>query len=188
MILFSAKPETKFENLQGKLFKLRVKKNQFLPPDTISQIKCYIENCPPNQFSSIVVPNIFIDSEIVGGILKRIKSPNCQYFEFKTLDRPVQSTQSEIVGGILFLDNEKKGFDEKIFEETIDFDSTQFFEYINSDLPSPIENPKIQAINLYDGGKATVRQGFQIKTEDQKKDKRPIKEQLNIENNLILNI
>ena len=53
-------------------------------------------------------------------------------------------------------------------------------------MPSPIENSKIQAINLYDGGKATVRQGFQIKTEDQKRDKRPIEEQLNIENNLIL--
>ena len=43
------------------------------------------------------------------------------------MDRPIQLTQGEIVGGVLFLDNEKKGLDEKIFEETIDFDSAQFF-------------------------------------------------------------
>ena len=176
----SSEEETNFENLQGKLFKSKVTKNQFWPENTISQLKCYIENCPPNQFSSIIVPNSFIDSEIVGGILRRIKSPNCQYFEYKTLDRPIQLEQGEIVGGVLFLDNEKKGLNEQIFEETIDFDSAQFFEYINLNLPSPIENSKIQAINLYDGGKATVRQGFQIKTEDQKRDKKTHKIILNI--------
>ena len=98
--LVSSENEIKFENLKGKLFSLKVTKTQFLPPNNISQVKFDIENCPPKQFSSIVVPNSFIDSEIVEGILKRIKSPNCQHFDYKKLDNPVQLTQGEIVGGV----------------------------------------------------------------------------------------
>ena len=71
----------------------------------------------------------------------------------------------------------------QIFWATNNSDSN-FFQFIDSDLQSPLDN--IKNLNLFDGGSATVKHGFQIKTEDQKKDLRPIELQLGIDTNEVL--
>ena len=54
-------------------------------------------------------------------------------------------------------------------------------------LPENNLNDKLKAINVYQGGEATVRSGFQIKSEDDKQDNRPVDVQLGINENTILN-
>ena len=79
---------------------------------------------------------------------------------------PVQHALGEVVGSVIFLDYELNDFNDIPFVEKDDFDHSDFFQFIDSDLQSPLDN--IKNLNLFDGGSATVKQGFQIKTEDQK--------------------
>ena len=53
-------------------------------------------------------------------------------------------------------------------------------------MPNPLDGPKIKAINLHKGGEATNKFGFTIKSEEDKKDPRPINVQLGLDENLIL--
>ena len=90
-----------------------------------------------------------------------------EHFEYKTLERPVQLDHNEVVGAVIFIDYEFNVSNDLPLIEKDDFDHSQFFQYINSDLQSPLD--KIKALNLFDGGSATVKEGFQIKSEAQKK-------------------
>ena len=84
------------------------------------------------------------------------------------------------------------------FENNDNGDFDKYFEYLDSSLPNPLETIQnsnlfeggtasaIQNINLFDGGQASVKEGFQIKTEADKKDPRPLEEQLKLNTNRVL--
>ena len=100
--------------------------------------------------------------------MKRVKAPNAQYFEYKTLDRHVQLDENEVVGAVIFLDYHFDNTSNPPLIETEDLDTSKIFEYIDSNLQNPLDN--IRALNLFEGGSATTRHGFQIKSEQMKRD------------------
>ena len=53
----------------------------------VGQIKCFIEGAPINNYCFLVMPASHINTDIFGGILKRVKAPNSEHFEFKTLEK-----------------------------------------------------------------------------------------------------
>ena len=123
---FLPSQNVKFGELQGMVFKLKAAKTQFLAPNMIGQVKCFIDSCPPNDFCSIVIPNSHIDSNVTGGILKRVKAPNSEYFEYKTLERPIQLRQGEVLGAVIFINNEQSQQNDVPFIEKDDFDPANF--------------------------------------------------------------
>ena len=80
------KIQVNFEDVQNKIFKLKCAKDQFLSTNCIGQVKAYIADCPHQNFCSLVFPDSLVDSKITGGLIKRIKAPHCEYFEYLTLD------------------------------------------------------------------------------------------------------
>ena len=173
-----------FQTLQGKNFLLKSAKQQFINKNTIGQIKCYIENAPTNHFCFIAQPSSHINIDIFGGILKRVKAPNSQFFEYKTLNTPIQLDKDETVGSVIFLDYEMSNLKDLPLIEKNEIDFSHFFQFVNENIKSPLDT--VKNINLYDGGSATVKQGFQVKNEDQKRDLCPIEVQLGLDGNEIL--
>ena len=53
-------------------------------------------------------------------------------------------------------------------------------------MPNPLDGLRIKALNLYQGGEATNKYGFTIKSEEDKRDSRPISVQLGLDENKIL--
>ena len=184
-----------YNTLQGKLFNLRSSKKQFLAKNTVGQVKCFVDGAPVNDNCFLVMPSNLLNTHLFGGLIKRIKAPHSEFFEYKTLERPIQLDQNEIVGTVLFLDYELNMVKELPFENNDNGDFDKYFEYLDSSLPNPLETIQnsnlfeggtasaIQNINLFDGGQASVKEGFQIKTEADKKDLRPLEEQLGLNTN-----
>ena len=50
-----------------------------------------------------------MDSQITGGLVKPIKAPHSEYYEYIMLDKPIQLNKDEIIGAVIFLDYEING-------------------------------------------------------------------------------
>ena len=121
-----------FHFLKGKVFKLKSSKQQFLSKNQIGQVKCYVDKAPPNNFCFLVLPASPFHTNTFEGIVKRVKSPNSQFFEFKTQDRNVQLDQNEVVGAVIYLDYQFNSMNDPPLIETEDLDTSKIFEYIDS--------------------------------------------------------
>jgi hypothetical protein len=69
-----------FHFLKGKVFKLKSSKQQFLSKNQVGQVKCYVDKAPPNNFCFLVLPASPFHTNTFEGIVKRVKSPNSQFF------------------------------------------------------------------------------------------------------------
>ena len=70
------------------------------------------------------------------------------------MSRPIQLDSDEVVCGAIYMDyDEDIVQDMKAPEKLEDVDSSFYFEFLNSDLPSPLDfNSKVQALNLFADG------------------------------------
>ena len=105
----------------------------------------------------------------------------------------IQSSKNSIINENLLKEYVEKfnKNDNEFFSKHVtdleEFDSSSYFEYINSDIPSPLQiHDSIKALNLFQGGTATNKAGFIIITEEEKINTRPLETQLQLDSNPIL--
>ena len=111
-------------------------------PNQITQISIYIDESPKNNFCFISIPNTYLETDFYEGIIKKINNPYTDFLPFRTLDRPTILEESETVGATIYIDYDDKDDNELIGKHVTDvdkFDSSNYFEYINSNKPSPLQ-------------------------------------------------
>ena len=170
-------------------FKVKNTKAVYIAPNSFIQLSCFIEGIPNDKANNCLI--IFSNSpklcfETLGGLLPKIIAPKTCKFEYVTKKQGVQLSQNQIIGYAFLLSNDISAcpLNNEIVMENI---PPTFNHFCHNSSPFVYLNPSqdiIKNLNLYN--EASNKAGFQIISDLDKIDSRPLEQQLKINENTLL--